>query len=348
MELRPPPTPPPAAPRRRLAALLLLNLAAVAGVAVLVVTRTGQPAADGGAAQRTRQVAAKLKAAGALDGAAALWEAYLEGGAGGPEERARIAYSLGQTYLERGRYEPALRWFYEAELEGLPELEAELGRQIVYALERLGRTHAAEAALSSRVRLEPPAPSQGSSPSSSPAASPSGADPVVARIGARELHRSDLDRALDELPGPLAAELSSPANRRALLERVVADELLFRKAVKLGYDRDPEVLARHEGLLRQLAVARLVERELAAGIEVDEDDLRNFFAANEEHYLELAAGAGGAADEAAAVPGFDELRPLVERDYRLRKVEAAYREMVESELAAADVELFPERLEDGG
>ena len=41
------------------------------------------------------------------------------------------------------------------------------------------------------------------------------------------------------------------------------------------------------------------------------------------------------------------LRQLVERDYRLMKLDESYRRLIDSELQTAGVELFPERLEGG-
>ena len=112
---------------------------------------------------------------------------------------------------------------------------------------------------------------------------------------------------------------------------------MWRKALKLELDDDPEVRRRHAELLKQLAVGQLVERELVAKIQADETDLRAWYTANAERY-------GG---EGAEPRPFDEVRPVVERDYRLMKLDEGYQRLVESELAAAGVELFPERLEDG-
>ncbi len=95
---------------------------------------------------------------------------------------------------------------------------------------------------------------------------------------------------------------------------------------------------RHAELLKQLVVAAFVERELLAKIQVDETDLRAWYQANLPRY-------GG--DEAEPRP-FDEVRQLVERDYRLAKLDEGYQRLIESELSAAGVELFPERLEEGG
>jgi hypothetical protein len=225
--------------------------------------------------------------------------------------------------LEAGRYERALRWFYEADSLGAGELSDELGQRIVHCLERLGRHHAATAAMGDSVALAPAAGDP--------------ADPVVARIGGDEIRRSQVEQALDDGPPELRRAWSDSARRPELLRRYVAEELVWRRALKLELDDDPEVRRRHADLLKQLVVAEFVERELLAKIDADDTDLRTWYQANRSRY-------GG--DEAEPRP-FEEVRRLVERDYRLMKLDESYQRLVESELAAAGVELFPERLEDG-
>ena len=322
MELRPPPATTPTPPARRgLYLLLLANLVLVAAIALMLFL---VPAArPGEEVERRREVAARLQAAGALDEAAAEWAAYLESTDKAAEERAAIAYSLGNTLLEAGRYESALRWYYEAETLGAGELADELGRRIVHALERLGRHHAAEAAMGASVAVGP----QGGAAD----------DPVVARIGGDEIRRSQVERALDGGPPELLRAWADTARRPELLRRYVAEELVWRRALKLELDDDPEVRRRHAELLKQLVVAEFVQRELMAKIQVDETDLRTWHQAN------LARYGGG---EAEPRP-FEEVRQIVERDYRLMKLDEGYQKLVESELSAAGVELFPERL-DGG
>ncbi len=331
MELREPPRPTPTpASDRPTRLLLLLNLALVAAIAAASWLRPVGAAGASGPAELDREVASKLKAAGAFDEAAALLERHLEAGHESPEARAKIAYSLATTYLERGQAERALRWLYEAETLGAGELAPEVAQRIVHCLERLGRPHAAQAALGERVTL----PGAG-------VARPEG-DVVVAKVGEEEIHASDLDRALDELPPELARAFAEPDRRPELLRRVVAEKLLWRKARKLEYDRDPEVLRRHEALLQQLAIARFVEREVVAKVAVDEADLRNHFAANQARFTPPPA-AGAATKEVR----FEDVRQAVEGDYRRFKVQAAYEQLIDSELTTADVELYPERLGGG-
>ncbi len=330
MELRPPRLPPPPSPpapgRRLVPALLVANLVAVilVGVAVLITPRPRPAAAERG--ERHREVASRLKAAGALDEAARRYERYLESADAPPEARAGVAYSLGTTYLELGEYERALGWLFEAEEAAAPELSAEIGKKIVHCLERLGRPLAASAALAARVELQPEAAARPAS------------DPVVAVIGEREVRRSEVERALDDLPPALAAGYDAPAERARWLEKYVADELLWLKAVKLELDRDPAVLRGQEAISRQLAISRLVEKELVEKMTVDEADLATWFEAHRDRYRQ--GGEGG------EEPRLEKVRPAVERDYRLYKLESGYRQMIEAELTAAGVELFPERMKD--
>ncbi len=325
MELRPPPLSPQAPARDRVVrGLLIVNLIALLGLAAFFLLRSPPArAADPGAAEHAREVASKLKSAGALDEASALYEVYLETTDAPDSTRASVAYSLGSTYLEDGRYEKALRWFYEAEALGVGELSDQLSKKVVHTLERLGRYHSAKAVLDSRAALD-----------GGPEAARSEDDPVVARIGTEEFSRSQVLSLLDDLPPEAAAQFAGAPQRAELLKKFVADELLWRKAVKLEYDRDPQVRRSYEALLKQLAISKFVEQEVVSQIDVDPADLENFFEANRQSYEKEGET-------------LEQMPPQVERDYRMSKVQAAYGEVIESELATEDVEMFPERMGDG-
>ncbi len=324
MELRPPPSTTPApGPDRAVRGLLILNLVGLLALGAFLYLRSGAArSADPQASEHAREVASKLKAAGALDEAAALYKVYLETTGAPDETRASVAYSLASTYLDDGRYEKALRWFYEAESLGVGELSDQLAKKVVHTLERLGRYHSAKAVLDSRVALD-----QG------PAAARSEDDPVVARIGDEEIPRSRVLGLLDELPPEAAAQLQGGPQRAELLKKYVADELLWRKAVKLEYDRDPQVRRSYEALLKQLAISKFVEREVVSKIEIDPADLQNFFEANRAKYEKEGET-------------LEQMPPEVERDYRMSKVQSAYQEVIDTELATEDVQLFPERMAD--
>ena len=119
MELRPPPRPVDHPSQDRwLRPLLVAQLAGLVVLALLVWMRASGPSGAGRDPEQLREVATKLLAAGALDQAAEGFERYLAVAEEPSEVRAKIAYSVGSTYLEQGAYEKALRWFYEAESLG--------------------------------------------------------------------------------------------------------------------------------------------------------------------------------------------------------------------------------------
>ena len=221
------------------------GVAALAALGALGLSlSSAQPSAS---TDLDREVAAKLLAAGVLEEAGELYERVLRDPQAAPETRGTIAFSLGSAWLERGAYELALRWFYEAEIAGDDDIAAEAASKVVHCLERLGRIHEAQAVLASRTALDAPAER-------------SAEDPVVAKVGAREIRASELTRAIDDLPPQLAEQVSS-ARAREFLEKYVADELLWRKAQKFEYER-PGVRRQLEAALRQIVVSAFVEREV--------------------------------------------------------------------------------------
>ena len=334
LNLRPPPATAEPPVKDGLARLLLaLCLLLLVAIAARLWLAQG-PA--GGDSEHLRTVASKLKAAGVLDEASALYATYLTSTSQPAEARAKIAYSLGNGYLEQGRYASALRWFYEAETLGSGDLADEIGQRIVHCLEGLGRTQAAQAALSSRVQLDG-AQAEGDDDN---AVRHGAGDPVVARLGAREIRRSEVERSLDAMPEAVARQLKAQPER--LLRQYVADELIWRKAQKLEYDQDPAVLAQLATLHKQLAVSQFAEHEILSQIKTDPADLANFFAANLDRYRAPAKEGKPAAD-----PKLAEVRERVEQDYRSQKVQSAFQQMVESELAADEVELLPEAMKQG-
>ena len=324
VELRSPPdtTRPPRSRDGLLVALVIVQLVLL-GVVVLVMLSSGRRGvgASGGDPELLREVSSELRAAGALEESARLLEEHLQGLPLDSEDRPAIAYSLGQTYLDAGLPERALRWFYEAESLDSPALRDEVKRKIVHSLERLGRVYAAQAAIDQRVQLDSSAAKSG--------------DPVVATIGEREIRRSEVLRAADD------AGLSQrgPASDEQLggwLRQYVAEELLYNKATKLEYDRDPVVRRSAERLRRQLIVGKFVESEVLSGIDPQSDDVANFFEANRSRY----------AQEGEDVELAD-VQQRVLHDYVSSKAQTEYQQLIDSELRVSGAVLYPERLSAG-
>ncbi|MFZ5463541.1 MAG: peptidylprolyl isomerase, partial [Pseudomonadota bacterium] len=86
----------------------------------------------------------------------------------------------------------------------------------------------------------------------------------MARVNGRPIPRSALDRAIEQAKA--AGQADTSELRQELVERLVADELLWQEARKAGHGRAPEVAAAAEAARRQAAV----ERYLKAAVRVAE------------------------------------------------------------------------------
>ncbi|MEE2959323.1 MAG: hypothetical protein VYA34_01160 [Myxococcota bacterium] len=266
-----------------------------------------------------KSIASKLKAAGATKEAAKLYSRYLELSEKEPN-RANIAYSLGLIYLELAQPSQALRWFYEAETSNAGPLKNAISEKIVHILERLGKSHSARQRLSQTVGLAQPTQH-------------SDGDLLLAKLGPTSIHQSDLDRYLNGLPPEISKQLAGDQNRRPLLQKYIADELVWQKAQKLEYPKRDDVRLALNHMQRQIVVGRFLEEEILKKVQTDTPDLKAFYELNKESYK--------AKDK---ILPFEEVRSKVENEYRVMKFKAIYEEMVSNEFKNGNIQIIEEAL----
>ena len=222
-----------------------------------------------------RTIANKLKSVGLTKEAIAHYEAYLREANVSPESLASIAYTVGTMYMDVGNYEKALAWFYKAEIaDPGSSLKDQLSTKIVNCLERLQRFSAAQYALDSRSGTERAGEETKVS------------GQVVARIGNEEITLSEIDSILDSMPPGLKEQFEAPEKKEEFLRQYVAEELLYRKALKLELENDPMVRKQMEHSNKKILVGKVLDEELKDKIKVEEDDLINYFLANKKNYEE--------------------------------------------------------------
>ncbi len=253
--------------------IAVLILFVVQGLFFWFKPATGNSSAGSGWSANLRELGNKLKGVGVTEEALLQYERYLEQNEVPGPVRANISYSMGKIYLELGKYDKALTWFYQVELaDPDTDLRSEVGSKIVNCLERLGKFQAAQYALGARSSLEPQAKEKGGA--------------VVARIGRDEITLPELDEAISQLPPWMADQYKDKDKKAEFLKKYVADELLYRKAVKLEYDKNTEITRQLQSILKELVVRKLIEKEVKAKIKIDEEDLKNYYGAHKDQYKE--------------------------------------------------------------
>lgn len=303
------------------------------GVSLLLLAAACAPTSSSDPPEHFREVASKLAAAGVKGEAARYYERYLADASIPAEKRAAVALALAKLLKDEGRLEEALGWLYQVEGWGPNTPHAkEAGPLVVELLEKLGKTQAAQTALDARASLQKPATSSSTSSTTSSTASSTTGVPI-AQLGDEVLTSADLDDALEGLPPALRAQLKAPEQKRRFLEQFVAQELLYRKALKRGIDKEPALRKQVVALEKQLTIARLLDAELE-GVKSTETDLQNLYTAQAEQFK---------TSDGKLLP-FEQVRPQVEAAWRMQQLESRSQRMLQEAQAAQEVRLFPEAL----
>ncbi|MEW6535120.1 MAG: peptidyl-prolyl cis-trans isomerase [Candidatus Auribacterota bacterium] len=222
-----------------------------------------------------RNLGSKLKSEKMFEQAITAYNTYLSDPALTPETRANIHYTIGNLYFELHQYDKALAAYYAADMLGVPpQIAGEVNIKIVNSLERLGRDFSAEYALKSRTSLDEDTKKE----------QPSGQ--IVAQYGSEYVTMRDLDEQLEMLDETQRQQFRDPQQKFMFLQQYIAQKLLARKAVKMGYDKDTEILNKLDMLKDQLMVEKMVKAEIEGKISIDPEDVKNFYEARKSAYRE--------------------------------------------------------------
>jgi peptidyl-prolyl cis-trans isomerase C len=224
-----------------------------------------------------RELAAKLTSVGLQGEAIKAYEDYFNTATLDKRTRSNIAYTVGKLHMEAGTYEKALSWLYRVDMiDPATPLKSEVNAKVVHCLETLGRFHAAEYALEARSALTEKKEQETTG------------SKVAAEIGNRKITLQEVNDAIGELPPWIQEQFKGKEKRVEFMRKYVADELFYRKAQKLEYDKDAALRKKTAQFMKQQMVNKILEEEIQEKISVEEDDLTNYFKANRDRYKEPA------------------------------------------------------------
>jgi hypothetical protein len=283
------------------------------------------------------RVALKLEKQDLYDAAAETWIEYIEEAAPEDNERARILYRIGRMREQSGDYESALAAYYMSEQTAvIPELEQEISLAAERCLTRLAKFAALRSEIAARTSI---------GTDDGPGAE------VLAEIGAEKITR---DMLLAMIESEVAAQVAQstagmPADQvRARrekvfeevmketdighwLERLIAEEILFRYAMEENLHEDPEIADMSRRLERNLLTSQVLAREYSNSVSVTEDELREWYKSNGSKL------AGAAGLEGDSVPPFDEVADQVYAAVRKEKEMAVQSALLEKLIERYDV-----------
>ncbi len=233
--------------------------------------------------------------------------------------RANINYLIGKIYFnELYEYEKAASHYVVARsLNPQGSFYDEAGKNLIASLEKMGRMVDAKRELNKAVDID------------SIYAAHEG-DVTVAKIGAVPVFLSELDDAIQKLPPEAQKQFLSKEGKREFLTQYVGLELMYRAAVREGFENDPEIIKEKKELEKQLLVQKYIMNNVLPEVNIDTSDVRNFYLANKS--------------EKYGNKSYDEIKTRVIFDYQQEKAQQAFSEYVSKLAAVEQVQIFEENV----
>ena len=265
-------------------------------------------------AEQTKKLAMKLAQRNLYRRAAKVWQDYLATAKLGDPDRAKSLFQVGTLLEKAGQLEEAIEYYYRSEsVARLDELSGQINTHIKDCFEKLGKFSALRYELMDRTSLDDSARA--------------GAK-VVAEIGPEKITEADLDviieNNIDNQLEPMAAFMTSDQlneqkakmleqfgtsqAKNQFLQSWLAQEILYRQALKEGLTEEVQVKKLLDELARGVLSQEMMSRQLAAKIHVTEADLQTYYTANKDKYIEPANEEEGTSERQKT---FDEVRQQI-------------------------------------
>lgn len=224
--------------------------------------------------QVSLDVANKLKSEKMFKQAIAKYEQYLCSSDLLSSSKANINYIIGNLYFETHHYEEALASYYTADLIGVPKtIQNDLSIKIVNCLERLGRGFSAQYALKSRSSLDKKQPKKTEGI-------------IIAQFGDEKISMRDIDEQLEKLDEKTRNQYRDPQQKFMFFQQYLARKLLAKKASKMGYERDTDILNKLDEIKEQLMVDKMIQSQFKEKVQVTPEDVQLFYQARKDNYNE--------------------------------------------------------------
>ena len=269
--------------------------AALVSAAVLVSCQAGGKTVD---VEQRKRIAGDLRDNKLYAAAIDEYGKILESNSLDDSRRGNINYLIARIYFDDLKdYENAAAYYVRARsYDPNASYNSDLSRNLVASLEKLGRFVDARRELSSVTDIDAKPHQAGDVP--------------VALIGTDTVWQSEVENQIAAMPPDMQKQFVSRQARADYARQYVGMELVYRAALREGYDRDPEIMKDKDMLIKNLLVNKFLSEKVMPGIKVDTADVRNFYLANKD-------------DKYGGAP-YDSVKSQVFMDYQSQKAQSAY------------------------
>ncbi len=260
-----------------------------------------------------KDYANELRTKGLYMDAINTYEQFLKSSTLSKKIRVNIHYFIGDIYRENLKdFDKALAHFIKIKyINPDSPLMQNINQKIVECLENSGRSREAQLALQESTALNQKNSSKESTT-------------ILAKIDSDMVTLKDFNDWYSQLPDEIKKEYISPEKKRLLLQQYISQELMYRMAMRKGYQNSPDVLQKSYEIKKNIMVQKLMQEELLGKINITQKDLELFYKANKEKYKQP----------------LNQIYQTVYQDFMGEKVQEKSQEMLQQMIKANNVQIF--------
>ncbi len=227
--------------------------------------------------------------------------------------RANIHYIIAEIYRDNLKdFDNALAHYIKIKyIDENSPLTQNVNQKIVECLENSGRSREAQLALESSTLMGKKKVSQ--------------SDVIIAKIDSDLITLNEFNQWYDRLPDEIKKQYPGQDGKRKLLQQFIGEELLYRMAMRKGYQNDPQILKQTFEIKKNLMMQKLLQEELRGKINITQNDLKLYYKANKEKYENKP---------------FEMVSQQVYNDLLREKMEEQSQKLLEKMIKANRVEIF--------
>lgn len=109
--------------------------------------------------------------------------------------------------------------------------------------------------------------------------------PYLAKVDNTTVTQADFDREFQALPDYAQQMFTNDAGKEKFLNEIINKELLYKEAVKKGYDKGQDYLKKVEEFKKLSLVSELFEKEIMAKAKVSDQEAKDYYDKNRDDFI---------------------------------------------------------------
>ncbi len=252
----------------------IINLIITLVLFIIVIIKLPSPNKGKLSSSDIKELANDLKSKGLYQQAIEVYKEFLKNSSVSKRIRSNINYMIANIYEEYLKdFDNALLYYYKSKLiyPSTPLLN-NINQKIVKCLENSGRSREAQLALEESTLLNNKDNKKKET------------SVIVAKIDNDIITLDDFNRWYEGLPDEIKAKYNSREKKKELLHQFIGQELMYRMALRKGYQNNPDILKKAFEIKKNLMIQKLMQDELLNKIKISKNDIELYYKANKNKY----------------------------------------------------------------